>query len=56
MKTESIYKVGTTWYHSFGNGFMKDTIIKVVDNFRVELAGHGIVQKSWVGRHWFKYS
>jgi len=54
LKKESEYTVGSRWMHHFGNGFMITTIIAIVDNFKVEVAEYGIVQKSWLGYYWYK--
>jgi hypothetical protein len=49
--TQNFY-AGQRWYANFGNGFMVDTVVRIVDNFRVELAGKGVVQKSWLNSYW----
>lgn len=53
IKQEQNFFIGQRWYHNYGNGFMVDTVIRIVSNLQVELAGRGVVQKSWLNRYWW---
>lgn len=51
---EKNFYINQRWYAFYGNGYMYDTVIKLVDNFRIKMAKNGVVQKFWLNKYWYK--